>query len=224
MTNVIAVLPAAGVGSRMGSDIPKQYLTIGNKTLLEHAIERLFNHPYIHEVIVAINANDHWYYRLSISNDIRVRVVTGGLVRTHSVMAALRYTKTASWVLVHDASRPCLHQDDLFRLLKIVAYTNIGGVLAVPVRDTIKRAYAGSKNIFVTVDRKDLWHALTPQLFSRNLLVICLEKVISKNITITDEASALEYCGYSPLLVPGRADNIKVTYPEDLELARFFLS
>ncbi|MGL9769178.1 MAG: 2-C-methyl-D-erythritol 4-phosphate cytidylyltransferase [Sodalis sp. (in: enterobacteria)] len=221
---IIAVLPAAGIGRRMQAALPKQYLTIGNKTLLEHAIGTLLHHPDVHKAIVAISAEDRYFHQLSIATDPRVRFITGGAVRADSVMAALRCTSTASWVLVHDAVRPCLHQDDLRRLLAITTHTEVGGLLATPVRDTIKRAHTGSDIIATTVKRQDLWHALTPQLFSRVLLITCLERALAEGAIITDEASALEYCGYTPLLVPGRADNIKVTRPEDLSLARFFFS
>lgn len=222
--DVIAILPAAGIGSRMQTALPKQYLTIGDKTLLEHAIDALLRQPCIREAIVAISPADRWYHQLPVAADPRVRVVTGGEARADSVMAALRRVCTASWVLVHDVARPCLHQDDLRRLLAITAHTEVGGLLASPVRDTMKRACAGTDIIASTVEREDLWHALTPQLFARDLLKNCLERALAEGATVTDEASALEYCGYAPLLVPGRADNIKVTRPEDLVLARFFFS
>lgn len=222
--DVIAILPAAGIGSRMQTALPKQYLTIGDKTLLEHAIDALLRQPCIREAIVAISPADRWYHQLPVAADPRVRVVTGGEARADSVMAALRRVRTASWVLVHDAARPCLHQDDLRRLLAITAHTEEGGLLASPVRDTMKRARAGTDIIASTVEREDLWHALTPQLFACDLLKNCLERALAEGATVTDEASALEYCGYAPLLVPGRADNIKVTRPEDLALARFFFS
>ncbi|MGL9773594.1 MAG: 2-C-methyl-D-erythritol 4-phosphate cytidylyltransferase [Sodalis sp. (in: enterobacteria)] len=222
--DVIAVLPAAGTGSRMQTALPKQYLTIGNKTLLEHGIDALLRHPGVREAVVATSAEDLWFHQLPVADDPRVRVVTGGAVRADSVMAALRRTRAASWVLVHDAARPCLHQDDLRRLLEITAHTEVGGLLATPVRDTMKRAHTGSDIIAATVERENLWHALTPQLFARDLLITCLERALVEGATVTDEASALEYCGYAPLLVLGRADNIKVTRPEDLALARFFFS
>lgn len=221
-SDVTAILPAAGTGSRMQSFFPKQYLTIGNKTLLELAINKLLRQPCIREVIVAINPNDRWFHTLPVASGNRIRVVTGGQTRTDSVMAALHYAQQADWVLVHDAARPCLHQDDLCRLLMVTTHSEVGGILATPVRDTMKRARIGAQLIDHTVERNNLWHALTPQLFVRELLVYCLERALAEGATVTDEASALEYCGYAPLLVPGRADNIKVTYPEDLALASFF--
>ncbi len=126
--------------------------------------------------------------------------------------------------MVHDAARPCLHQDDLARLLAISESSRTGGILAAPVRDTMKRAEPGRTDIAHTVDRTDLWHALTPQFFPRELLHDCLTRALNEGATITDEASALEYCGFHPQLVEGRADNIKVTRPEDLALAEFYLT
>lgn len=222
--DIIAILPAAGLGSRMQTILPKQYLTIGDKTLLEHAIGALLCQPCIREIIVAISSADRWYHQLPLAADLRVRVVTGGATRADSIMAALHRARKASWILVHDAVRPCLHQDDLTRLLAITAHTDVGGFLASPVRDTIKCVRTDTDLIVRTLERKNLWHALTPQLFASDLLKNCLEYAIAEEATVTDEASAIEYCGYAPLLVQGRADNIKVTLPEDLAIARFFFS
>ncbi|WP_226810316.1 2-C-methyl-D-erythritol 4-phosphate cytidylyltransferase [Candidatus Steffania adelgidicola] len=222
--DVIAIVPAAGIGSRMQALLPKQYLTIGDKTLLEHAIGVLLSQTCIRQVIVAINPADRWYERLPIATNPRVHAVTGGKIRATSVMAALRGGFSATWVLVHDAVRPCLHQDDLCRLLAITTHTDVGGLLASPVRDTMKRANSHTNIVAHTVDRVDLWHAMTPQLFTRDLLKNSLERALREGATVTDEASAIEYCTYAPLLVTGRSDNVKVTYPEDLALARFFFS
>ncbi|XBS70610.1 2-C-methyl-D-erythritol 4-phosphate cytidylyltransferase [Acerihabitans sp. KWT182] len=222
--DVIAILPAAGIGSRMQNDCPKQYLAIGGKTLLEHAVEALLQQPCIRQVIVAVSAADRQFDRLPLADNPRVSRVTGGKERADSVMAALHQAHGADWVLVHDAARPCLHQDDLARLLAITALTSVGGILATPVRDTMKRAAPDGGAIDHTVERRDLWHALTPQLFPLPLLRSCLTRALSGGAAITDEASALEYCGYQPLLVPGRADNIKITRPEDLALAAFYFS
>ncbi|MBC3378740.1 2-C-methyl-D-erythritol 4-phosphate cytidylyltransferase [Serratia fonticola] len=221
---VIAVLPAAGIGSRMQADCPKQYLTIGHQTLLEHAIHALLRHPRITQVIVAISPEDQQFKTLPIASDPRVLVTEGGQQRADSVLAGLQLAGNAHWVLVHDAARPCLHPDDLERLLAITAHSKVGGILAAPVRDTMKRAQVGQSVISHTVERQDLWHALTPQLFPLELLKLCLQRALDEGATVTDEASALEHCGYHPLLVAGRADNIKVTRPEDLALAAFYLT
>ncbi|MCC3721529.1 2-C-methyl-D-erythritol 4-phosphate cytidylyltransferase [Rouxiella badensis] len=222
--DIVAVLPAAGIGSRMQSELPKQYLTIEGKTLLEHAINALLRSPRVRKVVVAISPQDTWFAQLPVAQDPRIQAVTGGAQRADSVMAGLKQAGDASWVLVHDAARPCLHPDDLTRLLAISATSNVGGILAAPVRDTMKRGEPGIEKIAHTVDRQDLWHALTPQFFPLGLLKACLERALDEGATVTDEASAIEYCGYHPQLVPGRSDNIKVTRPEDLALAAFYLT
>ncbi len=224
LADVIAVVPAAGIGSRMQATCPKQYLTIGQHTLLEHSIARLFSHPAIKQVIIALSPDDHYFATLPLANDPRVLRVTGGETRAESVLAGLQAAQGAGWVLVHDAARPCLHPDDLSRLLHIREQSQTGGILAAPVRDTMKRGEPGKALIAHTVDREDLWHALTPQFFPCTLLTACLTRALNEGATITDEASALEYCGYHPMLVSGRSDNIKVTRPEDLALAAFYLS
>ncbi|CNE76916.1 2-C-methyl-D-erythritol 4-phosphate cytidylyltransferase [Yersinia frederiksenii] len=224
LPEIVAVLPAAGIGSRMQADCPKQYLIAGGKTIIEHAIFSLLNHPRIQRVIVVLHPQDQQFSSLSIAQDPRISVVHGGEQRADSVMAGLLYAGRAEWVLVHDAARPCLHADDLERLLSIIEYSKVGGILAAPVRDTMKRSEAGVQAIAHTVDRQALWHALTPQLFPLELLKMCLSRALQDGAVVTDEASALEHCGYHPILVSGRSDNIKVTRPEDLALAEFYLT
>ncbi|KAB8305377.1 2-C-methyl-D-erythritol 4-phosphate cytidylyltransferase [Erwinia endophytica] len=222
--DVIAIVPAAGIGSRMQSECPKQYLSIGGKTILEHALDSLLAHPAIRHIIVAVSPTDPFFSGLPMAADPRITVVQGGKERADSVLAGLLAAPTARWALVHDAARPCLHLDDLTRLLTITATSQVGGILAAPVRDTMKRAETGKQAIAHTVEREALWHALTPQLFPLTLLRDCLQRALREGATITDEASALEYCGYHPELVVGRSDNIKVTRPEDLALAAFYLT
>lgn len=224
LPEIIAVLPAAGIGSRMQTECPKQYLSIGGKTLLEHAIFALLRNSRIQRVIVAISPQDSWFSLLPLAKDPRISVVTGGAQRAESVMAGLEQSGDAKWVLVHDAARPCLHIDDLNRLLDITNHSDVGGILVAPVRDTMKRSEPGRQAIAHTVDRQNLWHALTPQLFPLELLKVCLRRALDEGATVTDEASALEHCGFHPLLIVGRADNIKVTCPEDLALAEFYLT
>ncbi|MEW5559320.1 2-C-methyl-D-erythritol 4-phosphate cytidylyltransferase [Enterobacter asburiae] len=221
---VCAVVPAAGFGRRMQTECPKQYLSIGNKTILEHAVAALLAHPRVERVIIAISDGDARFQQLSLASHPQITVVEGGTERADSVLAGLRAAGDAEWVLVHDAARPCLHQDDLANLLALSKTSRVGGILAAPVRDTMKRAEPGKEAIAHTVDRTDLWHALTPQFFPRELLFDCLTRALNEGATITDEASALEYCGFHPELVAGRADNIKVTRPEDLRLAEFYLT
>ncbi len=222
--DIIGVVPAAGIGSRMQSTCPKQYLTIGDKTILEHAVAALLAHPRVREVIIVVSPEDRWFSGLPLATHPQVRQVEGGARRADSVLAGLRAASGAEWALVHDAARPCLHPDDLARLLALTEHSRVGGILAAPVRDTMKRGEPGKSAIAHTVERDDLWHALTPQLFPLELLKQCLERALDEGATITDEASALEYCGFHPELVSARADNIKVTRPEDLALAAFYLT
>ncbi|MCE0847101.1 2-C-methyl-D-erythritol 4-phosphate cytidylyltransferase [Buttiauxella sp. A2-C1_F] len=222
--DVIAVVPAAGIGSRMQTECPKQYLKIGDKTILEHAVASLMAHPRVAHVVIAISPTDSWFASLPLASNPNITVINGGAQRADSVLAGLNVVQGAQWVLVHDAARPCLHQDDLARLLAITETSKIGGILAAPVRDTMKRGEPGKNLIAHTVDREDLWHALTPQLFPLELLRSCLQRALDEHASITDEASALEYCGFHPELISARADNIKVTRPEDLALAEFYLT
>lgn len=223
--HVIAVVPAAGIGSRMLSECPKQYLSIGDKTILEHSLDALLAHPAVTRVIVALSPQDTLFANLPAARDPRIVQVVGGTQRADSVLAGLKAAGSAQWVLVHDAARPCLHLSDLSRLLALTGHSRVGGILAAPVRDTMKRARPTcSGTIDHTVERESLWHALTPQLFPLALLRECLERALREGATITDEASALEYCGYHPELVSGRSDNLKVTRPEDLALAEFYLT
>lgn len=221
---VCAVVPAAGFGRRMQTECPKQYLSIGNKTILEHAVAALLAHPRVQRVIIAVTPGDTRFQQLPLANHPQITVVDGGSERADSVLAGLKAAGDARWVLVHDAARPCLCQEDLNRLLALSETSRVGGILAAPVRDTMKRGEPGKPAIAHTVDRNDLWHALTPQFFPRELLTDCLIRALDEGAVITDEASALEYCGFHPELIPGRADNIKVTRPEDLALAEFYLT
>lgn len=225
-TGIIAVVPAAGIGSRMQAVCPKQYLTIGGKTLLEHSIGSLLANSHISQVIVALHPQDTVFQQLPLAKDTRITTVVGGETRAESVLAGLMTIEPNRyhWAIVHDAARPCLSAGDLQRLLDLIHHSDIGGILATPVKDTMKRAQRGTDTIDHSVERVDLWHALTPQLFPVQLLIDCLTQALAQGIEITDEASALEFFGYHPQLIDGCSDNIKVTRPEDLALAEFYLS
>jgi len=223
------VVPAAGIGKRMQADCPKQYLHIAGKTIIEHTLTNLLEHNQVKRVIVVLNANDQSFAQLAIASHPRIEVVEGGQERCDSVLAGLNYLREdEEWVLVHDAARPCLAKSDLTALLQLADQGNIGGILASPVRDTMKRAYFSKKNeqsfIEHTESRENLWHALTPQFFNCVTLRRALDEAIKQNATITDEASAIEYIGEKVILVEGRASNIKITQPEDLLLAEFYLT
>ncbi|CAL4324789.1 2-C-methyl-D-erythritol 4-phosphate cytidylyltransferase [Buchnera aphidicola (Protaphis terricola)] len=220
---IVAIVPAAGVGKRMLSGIPKQYIKIKNRTILEYTLIALLSHPNIVRVIVSLNKQDNYFKKLSISSDIRVVSVIGGNKRINSVLSGLVLPIHEKWVIVHDAVRPCISYQDLEKLISITKKSKIGGILARPISDTIKYVSHNTKKISYTIERKNIWHALTPQLFPINLLRFCLKKIIQNNIDITDESSALEYCGYNPLIVLGSYKNIKITFPEDLIFAKFYL-
>ncbi|WWO96057.1 MAG: 2-C-methyl-D-erythritol 4-phosphate cytidylyltransferase [Candidatus Dasytiphilus stammeri] len=227
--NITAIIPAAGLGRRMKSSCPKQYLTIGSKTILEHAISILVEHPAIQHIIIVINSEDHWFELLPLGNNIRITTTLGKMTRSQSVMSGLQAIKhTTDWILIHDAVRPCLHRQDVDELLKITtnpngSHSQVGGILVNPVCDTIKCSIEEQYIISHTIDRKNLWHALTPQLFPFKLLHSCLLRALERGIELTDDCSALEYCGYHPTLIIGHRNNIKVTYPEDLIIASVYL-
>lgn len=224
-SSLYAVVPAAGVGSRMKADRPKQYLMIDGMTILEHTVRRLLAHPRIEKVVVAVTDGDPYFAELPLATDPDVIRVSGGKERADSVLSALQYIKQnrlAQWVMVHDAARPCVKHKDLDTLIDVSQAHPVGGILASPVRDTMKRA-DGNKNIDHTVEREALWHALTPQMFRAELLTQALESALNAGAVITDEASAIEWTGKSPALVQGDSDNIKITQPEDLALAEFYL-
>jgi 2-C-methyl-D-erythritol 4-phosphate cytidylyltransferase len=221
-----AVVPAAGVGARMAADRPKQYLPLAGRSVIEHSLDRLLDHPRISAGVVAISAADGYWPQLRYRHQKPLWVAAGGAERCDSVLSALQvlseHAAPDDWVLVHDAARPCLRSTDVDRLITACSDHTVGGILAVPVRDTIKQA--GADNLIAaTVDRSRLWHAQTPQMFRLEDLRKALEQALAAGALITDEASALEWVGGQPLLVEGHADNIKITRPEDLAVAEFYL-
>ncbi|AGI33012.2 TPA: 2-C-methyl-D-erythritol 4-phosphate cytidylyltransferase [Mannheimia haemolytica] len=218
---IIAVIPASGVGSRMQAEKPKQYLQLKGKTILEHTVSIFLEHPHVEKVIVAVARKDPFYSTLELLKSPKIQLVFGGETRADSVLNALQEINTENaWALVHDAARPCLKRSDLDKLLQI--NDPQGGILAIPAVDTMKRAN-GTK-IAHTEDRSTLWHALTPQFFPAQALKQALSSAFANKLQVTDEASAMELAGYQPQLVSGRSDNIKITRPEDLALAEFYLT
>ncbi|MCC4815634.1 2-C-methyl-D-erythritol 4-phosphate cytidylyltransferase [Vibrio lentus] len=225
LQSVIAVVPAAGVGSRMKADRPKQYLQIHGKTILEHTVEKLLSHPQVSKIVVAVSDDDPYYPELPLNLNPQVIRVSGGMERADSVLSALDYIaqqQLSDWVMVHDAARPCIQLSDIDKLISGAMTHDVGAILAAPVRDTMKRGAQGQ--IEHTVDRVDLWHALTPQMFRSKPLRKVLSEALQQGVSITDEASAFEWKGLSPALIAGRSDNFKITQPEDLALAEFYLS
>jgi len=219
---IVAIVPAAGIGSRMGAELPKQYLQIDEKTILELTLELLLTHPKIEHVVVALHPADQFFNGLSLSSHPKLHTVVGGSERADSVLACLNYLDGDYWAMVHDAARPCLTHGDIDKLIASRQRFPQGAILAAPVRDTMKRGNADG-TVKETVCREQLWHALTPQLFQATALKGNLEQALAQGANITDEASAMEWAGVSPGLVDGRVDNIKITHPDDLLLAGLFL-
>ncbi len=229
------IVPAAGVGARMGSLLPKQYLPLAGKTLLENTLERLLDLPVLAGLVLVVSPQDEAWQEFAIVHHPRVTVVTGGRERCNSVLKGLESladeAQPSDWVLVHDAARPCVALADIENLIEVLAGHKVGGILGVPVSDTLKQVsesgdccYSGDcREIERTVDRSVLWQAQTPQMFRYEVLSQALENALTQKQTITDEASAVEWAGYTPVMVEGRRDNIKVTRPEDLPMAELIL-
>ncbi|MDH0747548.1 2-C-methyl-D-erythritol 4-phosphate cytidylyltransferase [Pseudomonas sp. GD03842] len=219
-----AVIPAAGVGARMAADRPKQYLKLGGLTILEHSLLCFLDHPGLKGLVISLAVDDPYWPTLPCALDSRIQRVDGGKERADSVLNALLHLHANGaddndWVLVHDAARPNLARSDLDHLLGELAHDPVGGLLAVPAKDTLKRA-DGNGRVSETVDRSLIWQAYTPQMFRLGALHRALADSLVSNVSVTDEASAIEWSGQAPRLIEGRADNIKVTRPEDLEWLR----
>ncbi|AQS39211.1 2-C-methyl-D-erythritol 4-phosphate cytidylyltransferase [Shewanella psychrophila] len=220
---IVAIVPAAGIGSRMGAELPKQYLKIADKPILSLTLHLLLTHPRVERVIVALHPQDSYFSSLAEASHPKLESVIGGDERADSVLACLNRVDDDYWAMVHDAARPCLTHNDIDKLIDSLALFPQGAILASPVRDTMKRGDKQGR-IEQTVCREQLWHALTPQLFPVTSLRDNLAKALMLKVNITDEASAMEWAGVAPGLVTGRADNIKITHPDDLRLAELFLS
>lgn len=220
-----AIVPAAGIGSRMLTAKPKQYLQLDGKTILERTLERLQQIPGLDGIVVVLAKNDLYWPAQKIPNSIPVHAIEGGEERYHSVYKALiwldAHSREEIRVLVHDAARPCVSINDINCLLKTVADNKYGGLLATPVKDTLKRA--AENQAYETVERKNLWHAQTPQYFPLQVLKEAMQAAIEKEQAVTDEAQAMELMGMHPCLVVGSEDNIKITRPQDLDLAALVL-
>lgn len=223
-----AVIPAAGAGRRFGGPVPKQYLELCGRAVIEHALTTMLEHPAIDGCVVAVSAEDEWWRETAFAAHPEIQRVPGGAERSDSVANALEalsaHADDDDWVLVHDAARPCLTRPDLDRLIGALQDEPAGALLAVPVHDTVKVADAAFGNrVLRTVPREQLWRAYTPQAFGLGTLRRALTRARDQELAITDDASAIEQLGLRPSLVEGRSDNLKITCPEDLPLAHFFL-
>ena len=219
----VAIVPAGGSGARFGSVAPKQYSIIAGKTVLEHTLIALKKCAAIERIFVNVQSDDA-QADAAIKHHGNVTLVrSAGATRAETVQNALKeiskQVRRDAWVLVHDAARPCVSSVDLDRLIALAGAHAVGGLLASPVSDTLKRANAEGE-VAETVPRDGMWRAQTPQMFRYETLLHAL----AASPDVTDEAQAIEALGMSPLLVPGSARNIKITLPEDAALAAYYLS
>ncbi len=223
MSEIFALVPAAGCGSRMGSELPKQYVPIAGQPMVYHALLTLCANPDINTVFVVLASNDmYWHsYDWSLFGDKLQPLFCGGATRAESVLNGLMAAELEldDWLLVHDAARPCLSHKQLARLIEVLRNDEVGGILAVPVADTLKHADAECR-IVHTKNREGVWQAQTPQMFRTGLLLQALQTAPN----VTDDASAVEALGFHPKLVTSSYSNFKVTYPQDIELAELLLA
>ena len=223
---IVAIVPAAGVGRRMGTDIPKQYLPLCGRPLIERTLSVLSSVERVVELVVAVSPQDEYWSSIRAPADKPITRIDGGAQRSHSVLNALEFLHRRgdgdAWALVHDAVRPCVRRVDVDALIDAALASDDGGLLACPVGDTMKRVRNG--RVQRTEARDDLWHALTPQLFRVGVLRDAIEAALASNIPVTDESQAMEHHGAQPLVVCGATDNIKVTRKEDLALAEWLLT
>lgn len=219
-----AVVPAAGTGTRFSDQRIKQYASIGNATVLEHSVAALLQHSAIQKIVIALHPDDLQGRQLPLLQHEKICFVEGGAERADSVLQALLHLDVHAdkddWILVHDAARPCLSIQDIQNLISALSDNPVGGILAIPATDTLKKVEDNS--VVCTIDRSLIWQAQTPQMFRFRLLLTCLQLAQQTAQRITDEASAIEAGGYAPEVILGSRSNIKITYPDDLALAEFY--
>jgi len=217
-------MPAAGSGLRFGQGLPKQYMPLAGRTVIEWALAPFLEDERCMQIVVALAPGDATFATLPVSREPRLSRVTGGAHRAESVAAALQAVTGAEddWVLVHDAARPCMTRSELDSLLDSARTGVPGALLAVPVADTLKRG-AADHLVVDTPSRDSLWRALTPQMFPRGLLRRALDAAQQAGRLPTDEAQAVEWLGLRPLLVPGNPWNLKITHAGDLQIAAAIL-
>jgi 2-C-methyl-D-erythritol 4-phosphate cytidylyltransferase len=223
MSEFHALVPAAGFGARMGGEMPKQYLPLAGQPMIAHALNTLCSCPEISTVFVVLAPDDsvfHTYDWSRFGNKLQT-LFCGGQMRSDTVLNGLIASELEpdDWVLVHDAARPCLTQANLEKLITELRDDTVGGILAIPVADTLKRADDRGR-IARTEDRARLWQAQTPQMFRAGLL----EQALQQCKNVTDDASAIEAMNLQPKLVLSEPTNFKVTYPQDLLLAELLLA
>ena len=226
MSSIWAVVAAAGLGRRLGGEIPKQYREIAGAPLMEHTLRALLENPDIRGIVVALDPSDRRADAIDSLADVRVQTTPGGAERADSVMAGLELLAAEGaeddWVLVHDAARPCLPLESLTALIKRARQSGEGVILAEPVADTLKQV-GDDGQISGTVDRQSLWRAQTPQLFPLFALRAALGQCLEEGLSVTDEAMAMEWAGEPVHVVEGPSSNIKVTVEADLAFADLVL-
>ncbi|CAC9560962.1 2-C-methyl-D-erythritol 4-phosphate cytidylyltransferase (EC 2.7.7.60) [uncultured Gammaproteobacteria bacterium] len=221
------IIPASGVGARMNAKKPKQYLRLENGlSVLDQTLETLLGIVQIKGCVVAIAQDDTEFKKSTFANHEKLlATAVGGKQRFHSVISALNvlrpFAKDEDWVLVHDAARPCVKANEVIKLIEQLKNNPVGGLLATQVVDTIKKSHGNI--VESTLDRSKLWQAQTPQMYRFGVLSKALNNVVKNNLMITDEASSIEHLGLESVLVSASKSNLKITTPEDLDLANFYL-
>ena len=237
MNKFWAVIPAGGRGLRFGSQVPKQYMTVAGMAVLDHVLHAFLKFHAFETIVVPVPSEDSRFHDLTASTDDRIVAIVGGQERADSVYAGLEWivaqgADQQDWVFVHDAARPLITQNELHALRDAIdAPACPGAVLGVPAADTLKRVdqigrcpEESDSCIAETLDRTGLWHAMTPQVFRLGGLMEALVRARTSGFVVTDEAQAMEAEGSLPWLIRGRRSNIKLTYPEDLELIEALLT
>lgn len=221
-----ALIPAAGIGKRLGSITPKQYLKLHDQEVLAWTLQALVAADFIEKIVLVLHPDDSYFASHLAQKFPEVLVVSGGEERQDSVANGLDFLKDLAegddWVLVHDAARPCLMAEDLDKLVSGLKENEVGGILASPVKDTLKRSDQSYK-VVDTLNRNEYWLAATPQMFRFGLLHDALTRAKQNGLIATDEAAAIEAMGLPVTIVKGRSDNLKITSQEDLALAEFLL-
>lgn len=219
-----AIVPAAGSGQRFSAVLPKQYALLRNRPVIAHTLANLLAVPQLSALVLVHGVDDRQWQTLEAIHHPKLMVTVGGAERVDSVrnglLALSSHAQRDDWVLVHDAARPCCFAEDIVALIEVLQDHPVGGLLAIPISDTVKRADA-RQQVTETLNRSELWRAQTPQMFRYGVLLDALNQ--SQGLSITDEAQAVERLNLQPQLVAGAARNIKITYQEDLALAEFYL-
>ncbi len=223
------IVPAAGFGSRMKAPVPKQYLLLAGEPVLVHTLRRLCAVNCIDGVVIGIRQKDDFWERCRFDHDKLIGIANGGAERADTVLNAIHFlvqshvAAPGDWVLVHDAVRPCVRQDDIQKLVNCLTENPDGALLGIPVHDTLKKSNRDNK-ITETVPRESYWRAVTPQIFPLGPLRQALESCIAQNQAVFDESCAMEYMGRRPQLIESHSTNIKITLESDLRTAEAIIS